>query len=45
LMHTKCHKAGILALAPTPCSKCMVRMWKVTKQISSWHFLSTVVNY
>jgi len=29
LMHTKCHKAGILALAPTPCSKCMVRGWKV----------------
>jgi len=28
LMHTKCHKAGILALAS--CSKCMVRVWKVT---------------
>ncbi len=26
LMHTKCYKAGILALAPTPCSKCMVRV-------------------
>jgi hypothetical protein len=26
LMHTKCHKTDILALAPTPCSKCMVRV-------------------
>lgn len=26
LKHTKCQKAGILALALTPCSKCMVRV-------------------
>lgn len=29
-MHTKCHNSGILALAPTPCSKCMVRVQRVT---------------
>jgi len=28
LMHKKCHKADILALAPTPCSKCMMRCEK-----------------
>jgi len=26
LMHTKCHKAGILAPTPRPCSKCIVRV-------------------
>jgi hypothetical protein len=33
LMQTKCHKAGILALASTPRSKCMVRVWKVTNNL------------
>jgi len=32
LMYTKCPKTGILALTPTPCSKCMARVWKVTKK-------------
>jgi len=31
LMHTKCHKTGILALALTLCSKCVVRVWKITE--------------
>ena len=30
LMHTKYHKADILALALTPCNKCMAQMRKVT---------------
>jgi len=29
LMHTKCHKAGILTLVPTPCTCCMASVWKI----------------